>query len=50
MHEKLLTKERFYYSLHPLIYLPVSIITIFFLSLGGTWVITKIPFIRKVVE
>lgn len=44
------TEERFYYSLHPLIYLPVSIITIFFLSLGGTWVITKIPFLRKVVE
>lgn len=44
------TEDNFYYSLHPLMYLPVSIITIFFLSLGCTWVITKIPFIRKVVE
>ena len=33
MHEKLLTEERFYYRLHPLIYLPVSIITIFSLVL-----------------
>lgn len=46
----LFTQERVYYSIHPLLYLPISIVLIFFLSLGSIWLIKKLPYIRKVVE
>lgn len=46
----LFTQEKFYHVVHPIIYLPLSIIIVFFLSLGCSWIITKIPILKKVVE
>lgn len=44
------TQDKIYHVIHPIIYLPLSIVIVFFLSLGCSWVFTKIPILKKVVE
>lgn len=46
----LFTKEPFYSMLHPIINIPLYVLTIFLLSYGCTFIIRKIPVLRKVVE
>ncbi len=43
-------KEPLYGIMHPVLYVPLAVVVVFFISYGCVWVLHRLPYLKRVVE